>query len=60
MQEWLKTLASAFLDALPEGQHGDFLAAVERRLEAQLRDAAGGWTADYVRLRFLACKGRPT
>jgi trans-aconitate methyltransferase len=56
MQDWLRTLAGVFLEGMPCDQHGTFLAAVEERLATELRDADGKWTADYVRLRFLARK----
>ncbi len=53
---WLETFAEGFLSALPEAGRPAFLADVRARLEPRLKDADGGWTADYVRLRFAACK----
>lgn len=52
---WLQTFGSAFAAALAKHERDDFLAEVRRELEPALcRD--GQWTADYVRLRFLAIK----
>ncbi len=53
---WLKTFRSGFLDTLgiaPSDQPG-FAAEVEAFLAPLLRDPAGNWIADYVRLRFSA------
>ncbi len=53
---WLETFAESFLSALPEGGRPAFVDEVRARLEPRLKDADGGWTADYVRLRFEARK----
>ena len=53
---WLETFAESFLSALPEDGRPAFLDEVRARLEPRLKDADGGWTADYVRLRFAARK----
>ena len=53
---WLETFARCFTAALPEAQRGDYLREVKESLRPQLCDAAGNWTADYVRLRFAARK----
>ncbi|QIK79852.1 methyltransferase domain-containing protein [Sphingomonas piscis] len=51
---WVKTFRAGWLDAahVHEADRDQIAAAVERRLEPQLRGADGSWTADYVRLRF--------
>ncbi|MGH7819751.1 MAG: class I SAM-dependent methyltransferase [Candidatus Binatia bacterium] len=54
--DWLETFAESFLSALPPGDRAGFLAEVRERLRPELADAAGRWTADYVRLRFRARK----
>ena len=51
---WLSTFCQSFFSVLPEGDRRDYLAAVRTRIEPQLCDAEGRWTADYVRLRFEA------
>ena len=54
--EWLETFAQPFLAALDESERPLFLDEVRERLRPALCDADGNWTADYVRLRFLAVK----
>ena len=56
MRAWLETFAIPFTKALPEDQRAAFLDAVTDRLRPVLCDFQGNWTADYVRLRFLARK----
>ena len=53
---WLQTFALAFLEALPEAERTGYLREVRDALEPKLRDAAGTWVADYVRLRFAATR----
>jgi trans-aconitate methyltransferase len=53
---WLETFAQSFTAALPVGERPAFLNDVKTALRPQLCDAAGQWTADYVRLRFAAEK----
>lgn len=53
---WLETFAQAFLVALDASERTSVLTEVRDRLAPQLRDGAGRWSADYVRLRFLALK----
>jgi SAM-dependent methyltransferase len=55
---WLETFAESFTQALEPESRGDYLAEVRERLRPLLSDAAGRWTADYVRLRFAALKPR--
>ena len=57
MADWIKTLAQDFVAPIPEGEQDEFLEGVEKDLAADLRDADGNWTADYVRIRFAALYG---
>jgi SAM-dependent methyltransferase len=54
MAEWLETFAEPFTNALDPSQRDAFRREVESALRPGLCDAAGRWTADYVRLRFAA------
>ena len=56
--EWVKTFRAGWLDAaqVPEAERDEVAAAIERRLEPQLRRPDGSWFADYVRLRFIMRK----
>jgi trans-aconitate methyltransferase len=56
MAEWVATFGGRFLDAVAETERAGFLAEVETRLAPALLGADGVWTADYVRLRFMAVK----
>jgi trans-aconitate methyltransferase len=51
---WLSTFCQSFSSVLPESDRPGYLQAVRTRIEPQLCDAEGRWTADYVRLRFEA------
>jgi trans-aconitate methyltransferase len=51
---WIETFGKAWLAAVPEADRPAFLAGIVDRLRPALCDAHGRWTADYVRLRFLA------
>jgi SAM-dependent methyltransferase len=55
---WVKTFRAGWLDAaqVPEAERDEVAAAIERRLEPQLRRPDGSWFADYVRLRFTMRK----
>jgi len=58
MAGWLTTFAGLFFAALPEDER---LGAQEETVDLLrhcLRDHAGDWTADYVRLRFSATLSR--
>jgi trans-aconitate methyltransferase len=57
---WLETFAQSFTAALPAQEQPGFLNEVTEALRPQLCDAAGQWTADYVRLRFAAQKPGPS
>jgi len=54
MAAWLETFAQPFFRDLDTTQRDELAAEVTERLTPSLRSAAGDWTADYVRLRFLA------
>ena len=56
MRGWLETFAIPFTKLLPEDQRSAFLDGVTDRLRPVLCDFQGRWTADYMRLRFLAIK----
>jgi hypothetical protein len=53
---WLDTFGESFTSLLPLSERAGFIAEVQEMLRPQLCDAAGKWTADYVRLRFAADK----
>lgn len=54
MAAWLRTFRSGVLDALPEALRETVVNETCALLESALRDEDGNWTADYVRLRFIA------
>jgi trans-aconitate methyltransferase len=54
MRGWLETFVIPFTNSLPQESRANFLDEVTERLRPVLCDASGHWTADYVRLRFLA------
>lgn len=56
MRGWLETFAIPFMKSLPEADRGKFLDEVTEKLRPVLCDSQERWTADYVRLRFLARK----
>jgi trans-aconitate methyltransferase len=56
MLAWLETFASPFCAALPENQREEYLEETMEMLRPVLCDESGRWTADYMRLRFLARK----
>jgi len=56
MRAWLETFANPFCGALGKQQKGDYLDEVTEMLRSVLCDEKDRWTADYVRLRFLARK----
>jgi SAM-dependent methyltransferase len=55
---WLQTFRAGFLDeaGVPEEARDRVVDAVEALLAPALRDQAGNWCADYVRLRWQARK----
>ena len=56
MRGWLETFAIPFTKSIPEAERAGFLDEVTERLRPVLCDYEGKWTADYIRLRFLARK----
>jgi hypothetical protein len=54
MRGWLETFAIPFTNSLEQHDRDSFLDEVTERLRPALCDASHRWTADYVRLRFLA------
>ncbi len=54
MKTWLMTFCAWALAALPGDRQDEFLNRVEGLLHPVLCDEKGVWSADYVRLRFLA------
>ncbi len=54
IEDWIDTFAAFFFDSLPEGERPAARREVVDLLATQLRDEAGNWTVDYVRLRFAA------
>ncbi len=56
MKGFLTTFAAPFLRDVPPGELPSILADIEAALEPSLRDDAGRWTGDYVRLRFHATR----
>ena len=56
MKGWLETFAGLFFAALPEGDRDAARDEVLDLLRHSLRDDAGNWHADYVRLRFSAMR----
>jgi hypothetical protein len=54
MAGWLNTFYRGALDALPEHLRQTAVDETIALLAPALRDEDGHWTADYVRLRFIA------
>jgi len=54
MTAWLNTFCRGALDALPEDLRKTAIAETVALLAPALCDEDGQWTADYVRLRFIA------
>ena len=54
MRAWLETFAIPFTKSVPAEKRWAFLDEVTERLRPVLCDSDGNWTADYMRLRFLA------
>jgi trans-aconitate methyltransferase len=53
---WLRTFRKGVLDAVPADLHQIIIDETADLLSTALRDEDGNWTADYVRLRFVAMK----
>ncbi|HEY1804756.1 MAG TPA: methyltransferase domain-containing protein [Terracidiphilus sp.] len=58
MTGWLNTFYRGALDALPEDLRNSVVEETVALLAPALRGHDGHWTADYVRLRFIARAGR--
>ena len=54
MEGWLRTFCRGVLDALPEELRQPVIEETAALLAPVLRDEEGNWSADYVRLRFVA------
>jgi len=54
MRGWLETFRRGVLDQFQSVEREAVIQEVEDLLRLSLRDEAGNWTADYVRLRFSA------
>ena len=54
MTGWLRTFRRGVLDGLPEAIRETVVEETAALLAPALRDDEGKWTADYVRLRFIA------
>ena len=59
MKGWLTTFRSGVLEGLPVELREIVVAETTSLLETALRDEEGNWSADYVRLRFIARKPSP-
>lgn len=56
MSGWLRTFRRGVLETLPEEARDAVVEETTKLLAPALRDEAGNWTGDYVRLRFVAGK----
>ncbi|MGH9607845.1 MAG: class I SAM-dependent methyltransferase [Terracidiphilus sp.] len=54
MAAWIRTFRRGVLETLPESIRGQVVEEAVALLTPVLRDSEGNWTADYVRLRFIA------
>jgi trans-aconitate methyltransferase len=54
MEGWIRTFRRGVLEALPVEVRDSVVNEAVRLLTPALRDEEGNWTADYVRLRFIA------
>jgi trans-aconitate methyltransferase len=54
MIEWLRTFRRGVIDSLPESIRDTVVEETVELLANVLRDESSNWTADYVRLRFIA------
>jgi trans-aconitate methyltransferase len=59
MSEWLKTFRSGVIESLPKTKREKVVSETTELLARSLRDEKGNWTADYVRLRFIAIRQQP-
>jgi trans-aconitate methyltransferase len=54
MADWLQTFRSSVLEQLPSSERPAAVEQIVGLLKPALCDRDGNWTADYVRLRFVA------
>jgi hypothetical protein len=54
MADWLLTFRRSVLGQLPEAERAAAIEEIVTLLKPVLCDSEGNWTADYVRLRFVA------
>jgi SAM-dependent methyltransferase len=54
MAAWLETFRRSVLEILPGAERAEAVEQIVALLKPVLLDQEGNWTADYVRLRFLA------
>ena len=54
---WIRTFRRGALDSMPEAVRDAIVDEIVALLAPILRDEEGKWTADYVRLRFVAIVG---
>jgi hypothetical protein len=54
MSEWIRTFRRGVLETMPEQIRNKVVDEATALLAPALRDEQGNWTADYVRLRFVA------
>lgn len=59
MEGWLRTFRRGVIDGLPEELRDSVVSDAAALLAPVLRDESGRWTADYVRLRFVAFARKP-
>jgi SAM-dependent methyltransferase len=57
MEGWLRTFRRGVLKEVPEALRGSVVQETAAMLAPVLRDQEGQWTADYIRLRFIARVG---
>jgi trans-aconitate methyltransferase len=54
MKGWIRTFRRGVLESMPEDVRDKIVEEAVSLLAPALRDEEGNWTADYVRLRFVA------
>ena len=56
LRGWLSTFRESYFEQWPDAQREQVISEIENLLAPALRDKAGNWTADYVRLRVAAVR----
>ena len=56
MAEWIRLFRRGVIDSLPESLRDTVVRESTKTLANVLLDDEGRWTADHVRLRFVATK----